>query len=150
MAGIGWAVAAGAVVAVAMAATGSAETGAGTIRVTDVQREYKRVDSGRPGQGAGDLEIIRTALYNKRLSSRAIGHSQLLCTMIDRRTRSCNGTYFLPKGKIVVSGVIGLRLLYELAVVGGTGLYDNARGTLTATVTSRSPRREILLFRLVG
>ena len=45
---------------------------------------------------------------------------------------------------------IGTRLLYQIAVVGGTGLYDNARGSLTVTSTGLHPRREILLFRLAG
>jgi hypothetical protein len=49
----------------------------------------------------------------------------------------------------MVGGVIGSRLFFELAVVGGTGLYDNARGTLTATYLGGSPSKEFLLFRLV-
>ena len=74
----------------------------------------------------------------------------MLCSFIDRRLRTCNGTYSLPRGKLVVSGVISSRLLYDIAVVGGTGLYDNARGMLTVTATSFKPRHEILLFRLSG
>jgi hypothetical protein len=35
-------------------------------------------------------------------------------------------------------------------VLGGTGLYDNARGTMTSTRIRRKPLREFLLFRLVG
>jgi hypothetical protein len=74
-----------------------------------------------------------------------------MCTFFDVRERSCSGTYFLPKGTLVVSGVIQSRLLYAVAVVGGTGLYDNARGTLTVTSTGLRPqRREVLLFRLAG
>jgi hypothetical protein len=65
-------------------------------------------------------------------------------------SRLCQGTYFLPKGKLVVSGSILFRQVFELAVVGGTGLYDNARGTLTSTRTSKKPYREFLLFRLAG
>ena len=45
--------------------------------------------------------------------------------------------------------MIGSRLLYELPVVGGTGLYANARGSLVVTVRAMSPRREILTFRLL-
>jgi hypothetical protein len=46
--------------------------------------------------------------------------------------------------------VIGTRLLYETAIVGGTGLYDNARGSLVVTTTALHPRRQILVFRLSG
>ena len=49
----------------------------------------------------------------------------------------------------MVGGVIGSRLFYELAVLGGTGLYNNVRGTMTATNLGGSPAQEFLLFRLV-
>jgi len=38
---------------------------------------------------------------------------------------------------------------HELAVIGGTGLYDNVRGTVTSTLLSRNPERDLLVFRLV-
>ena len=66
------------------------------------------------------------------------------------RARGCRGTYTLPKGKLVVGGSLLYRQFYELAVLGGTGLYDNARGTLTVTRTHRNPARHPLVFRLVG
>jgi hypothetical protein len=62
----------------------------------------------------------------------------------------CRGTYVLPKGKLVVGGSISYRSFYELAVLGGTGLFDNARGTLTVTRTNRRPVRDLVVFRLVG
>jgi hypothetical protein len=122
----------------------------GVIRVTDRQVEYRRVDSGPPGTGPGDVELLTVRLYNPSIRERPIGHAELVCTFLDRRTRNCNGTYFLPRGKIVVGGVIGSRLIFEVAVLGGTGLYDNARGTLTVTATAQRPRRNILLFRLLA
>ncbi len=56
----------------------------------------------------------------------------------------------LPRGTIETAGLLRTRLFYTHAVVGGTGLFDNARGTVTVTAKSVSPRREILLFRLTG
>jgi hypothetical protein len=56
----------------------------------------------------------------------------------------------LPRGSIETAGVLSSRLIYTHAVVGGTGLFDNARGTLTVTAKTLTPRREILLFRLTG
>ena len=74
-----------------------------------------------------------------------------LCTFVDSgRSRSCRGTYILPKGKLVVGGSLLYRQFYDLAVLGGTGLYDNARGTLTVTRTGRNPVRNAIDFRLVG
>ena len=74
----------------------------------------------------------------------------MLCTTVSSSNQSCSATYFLPQGEIVVQGVIGSRLIYAMAVVGGTGLYDNVRGSLTVTSLKRSPSvRELLVFRLV-
>jgi hypothetical protein len=132
------------------AAASTAATGPSTIRITDVQLRLKEVDQGADGSGAGDMEIARLRLYNPSVTQRAIGRGDLLCTYLDRKTRLCNGTYSLPRGKLVVNGIISTRLLYQLAIVGGTGLYDNARGTLFATATSFKPRKEVLTFRLSG
>ena len=74
----------------------------------------------------------------------------MLCTTVSSSNQNCSATYFLPQGEIVVQGVIGSRLIYAMAVVGGTGLYDNVRGSLTVTSLKRSPSvRELLVFRLV-
>ena len=119
----------------------------GTIRITTREVAHRVMDQGRRGRGPGDLEISRTLLYNKGLTPRAIGHGEIVCTFTGRRSRVCNGTYFLPRGKIVVAGALVYRQFYELAVLGGTGLYNNVQGSLTVTTTR--PRRDILTFRLV-
>jgi hypothetical protein len=129
-----------------LALAGAAQ--ASTIRITDRELTYRRFDEGPRGAGAGDVEIAWLALYNRRITARALGHAELLCTVMTGRSRTCTTTYFLPKGKLVVQGVIGSRLLYELPVVGGTGIYAGARGTLFVTARNVSPREEILLFRL--
>jgi hypothetical protein len=121
----------------------------GTIRITDAQRQHSRIDVGPEGRSHGDVDIYRSLLYNKRLQARPLGHADMVCTTITASTQNCNATYFLPRGQLVVSGVISSRLIYILAVVGGTDYYNNARGTLTVTSLHRSPTRELLLFRLV-
>jgi hypothetical protein len=121
----------------------------GTIRITTREVAHRIMDQGRPGRGPGDIEIIRTLLYNKGLTPRAIGHGEVVCTFTGRRSRVCNGTYFLPRGKIVVAGALVFRQFYEFAVLGGTGLYNNVQGSLTVTTTTPKPRRDILTFRLV-
>ena len=128
-----------------------AATGPATIRITNVQDTVFRVDVGARGKSPGDMEIIRQRLFNQRLTTRSIGRSELICTFVDRRrSRVCRGTYFLPKGRIVVGGSLLYRQFYELAVLGGTGLYDNARGTLVVTRMAVHPVRDRMVFRLVG
>jgi len=122
----------------------------GPIRITSREVSYERVDIGKPGTSPGDLEIIRQTLFNRRVTSKPIGHADLVCTFVDKQARSCRGTYFLPRGRLVVGGSLLYRQFYELAVLGGTGVYNNAHGTLTVTRTATGPTREIVLFRLVG
>ena len=93
-------------------------------------------------------------LFNRRITTRALGHEELLCTYLGRGgvlgggSRSCTITFYLPEGRLVVAGAVHNLLLFTLPVVGGTGIYDNVGGTLTATFLGASPIRQLLLFRL--
>lgn len=126
-----------------------AATGPATIRITSRETSRVRVNVGLPGR-MGDTEIVRQNLFNRRIKPAPIGHSEYVCTFTTETTRACTVTIFLPKGRLVAGGSIQYQELYELAVLGGTRLYDNARGTLTVIRTTRRPRRQILLFRLTG
>jgi hypothetical protein len=134
-------------VTVALAPPSNGLTRPGTIRITDHEIKHTRVDLGERGPSAGDLDVGRSLLYNKGITPKPIGHSELLCTATGNKTSNCSGTYFLPNGRIVAGGIIGSNLIYELAVLGGTGIYDNVRGTLT--VTSLGHGQNLLVFRLV-
>jgi hypothetical protein len=134
--------------AAALAGTAAGATPPAQIRITDTQTSYDLVNA-RLHPTAGSIEIVKQRLFNPS-AAKPIGTAVLACTFLDRRTRNCTGTYVLPRGSLTVAGVIDTRLLYEIAIVGGTGLYDNARGSLTVTSTHLRPRREVLLFRLTG
>jgi hypothetical protein len=127
-----------------------AATGPAQIRITTKQVRYVRVDNGRSGRSPGDMEVIAHLLYNRRITPKALGHSEFVCTFTLDISRSCRATFFLPRGTLVAGGSLRFRQIYQLAVLGGTGLYDNARGTLTVTRLRKSPRRDLFLFRLVG
>jgi len=126
-----------------------AYTKPGAIRITDVQQRHTFVDLGPGGRSPGDIDVYRSLLYNLRIQAKPLGHAEMVCTTITATSQHCDATYFLPRGELVVAGVITSRLIYILAVVGGTEYYNNARGTLTVTSLHRSPARELLLFRLV-
>jgi hypothetical protein len=121
----------------------------GTVTITDSQVRHAHVDVGRDGPSPGDVDVYNLLLYNKRITARSLGRGEMVCIAIGAKGQSCNATYFLPQGEIVVQGVIFSRLIYELAVIGGTGLYNNVRGSLTVTSLRRKPSRELLVFRLV-
>ena len=116
------------------------------ITTRSVERNY--VDRGAPGHSAGDLVIMRQLLFNRGITPKAIGRSDLVCTYTTRSQRQCMGTFTLPRGKIVVSGTMTYPQFGELAVIGGTRLYDNIRGSMTVTLIKRKPHRELLVFRL--
>jgi hypothetical protein len=130
----------------------SAATGPEFIRITDRQFAYTRVDTGVRGRSPGDQEIIFDKLFNRRITKRSIGSARFICTFTAPRTRICTATFSLPKGELVATGTVRFREFYDLAIVGGTGLYNDARGTLTIIRTTHSPRpiRELLYFRLAG
>jgi hypothetical protein len=142
-----------AAVALALLAAGAyavtdsqAATGPATIRISDQQRADTTL-----GSGLGAREIVRGGLYQRGRPRRPLGSSVLLCTYVGRSQRFCTAIFTLPKGTIVASGSVGeSRLLYQLAIDGGTQLYDNARGTLTATTYSLRPRCTVLTFTLTG
>ena len=128
----------------------AAGTGPATIRVIDRQFGYTRVDVGRHGLSPGDSEVITTRIFNRKITDRPIGSGRSICTFTNGLNRTCIATITLPKGQLVASGGVRYRQFYHLAVIGGTGLYDNARGTMTVIRTTRRPTREILYFRLSG
>jgi hypothetical protein len=122
----------------------------GTISVTDQELRHAHIDLGPPGPSVGDLDVYTSLVYNKRITPRAIGRGTMSCIAVSLSSQNCSATYALPRGEIVAEGVIGSRLIYQMAVVGGTGLYNNVRGSLTVTSLHRKrPSRELLVFRLV-
>ena len=143
----------GALAALALA-TGSVTSGSseltapGKITLTTRQISMSFNDTGSRGRGPGDLVLIRELLYNKGIRKAPIGHSEMVCTYTGKRWQQCSGTYFLPRGKLVVAGSLRYREFFKLAVIGGTDLYDNVNGSVSATMYSRNPRRSILIFRL--
>ena len=122
----------------------------GTIRITARDLDVDLDNRGPAGRSSGDVLLIQQLLYNKGITKQAIGRSNIVCTYTDRRFRQCNGTYSLPKGKIVVAGSMRYRGFFKLAVVGGTDFYNNVRGSVSGTLIGRGPRREVLVFRLVA
>jgi hypothetical protein len=133
---------------------GSELTRPGVIRITNRELAREFVDLAALGPTAGDQLVVSSLLFNRRITSSALGHEELLCTYLGRGgvlgggSRSCTMTFFLPEGKLVVAGAVHNLMLFTLPVVGGTGIYDNVGGTLTATFLGANPIRQLLLFRL--
>jgi hypothetical protein len=131
----------------ALAADRSVEsTGKAVVRLTD--KQIRITNFGGDATGGG--YIARMTLYGSSSATRPIGHAVITCMHVGSGEQTCQGSYALPRGTLETSGILRTRLFYTQAIIGGTGLFDNARGTLTVTARNLSPRREILLFRLTG
>jgi hypothetical protein len=128
---------------------GSSSVSPGLIRLTSKEISRRVINNGAASRGPGDVVVIRQLLYNKGIRKAPIGHTDMVCTYTGNRFRQCNGTYTLPRGKLIVSGSVRYWEFYKLAIVGGTDLYADVRGSETATLYARGPRKEILVFRLV-
>ena len=140
--------AAATVAAAAMVPSAPALNKPGTVTISAATKAHTYIDAGAHGRSPGDVDIYRLVLYNKRIQAKPLGHGEMVCTTVTGSTQNCDATYFLPRGELVVAGVISSRLIYVLAVVGGTDLYNNVRGTLTVTSLRRAPARDLLVFRL--
>jgi hypothetical protein len=144
------AVAGAAAMAIATSSGADAGTGPAQIKITNTLVQSAFVNVGSAARGPGDQEIYAGRLYNRRITTKPIGRSEQQCTYSFSGVRNCRGTFTLPKGKLMVGGTLRYTELYQLAVLGGTGLYDNARGTVTVTRLGRRPTRELVVFRLTG
>jgi hypothetical protein len=135
---------------IAVTQQADARTGPSRINVTSQEKRFHRVDVGRPGLSPGDMELSWYTLYNRRITPRPIGRYEMVCTFTFPPWRSCRVTYFFKGGTLVAGGPMRFRQLYEFAVLGGTQLYDDARGTMRVTRIDRRPRRDRVSFRLIG
>lgn len=112
------------------AATSSAATrpseGERTLRVETTQTAFN---------AAGSSYTITSDSFR---DGKQVGSNQIACDLTGPGTRAlCTSAHLLPKGEIVAAGSITTPPrpsdTYTVAIVGGTGAYANARGTLEVT-----------------
>src|SRR5262245_40854997 len=93
-----------AAIGVSSVLAGSNLTRPGVVRITNKELTREFVDVGKPGQSTGDLLVTTALLYNRRLTSRPLGHEEGMCTYLGRGqvlgggTRNCQLTFYLPQG----------------------------------------------------
>jgi Dirigent-like protein len=120
----------------------------GTLELVQRDREtrFHLVDAS-PRQGErgtptpGDVAVLSGVLRNS--AGRRVGRVQACFTTVSRGRRysgEATGTFSLRGGDVMVQGRVGDSRVDRLAVVGGTGVYAGARGTMAAR-TSRDDTR---------
>jgi hypothetical protein len=102
----------------------------GTFKLID--RAPKARNPGNPRLSVGDAFVYSSPLFNE--AKQRIGNIHVSCAVtrggtFGRARGQCNGTYDLRDGTLAISAV--MRGVPRIAVVGGTGAYEGARGSIT-------------------
>jgi hypothetical protein len=126
--------------------TASADT---TMSLFAHDNTQYRVDLGPRGPGPGDQFIFAGDLFDRPGGMFMGTHGGSCTTLTGNETSgqtACNGVFNLADGQLVVQGVADTASFIRgdtipVSVVGGTGIYQNARGTGTAQVPPDVPNQ---------
>jgi hypothetical protein len=103
-----------------------------TIRTKSKLEHAAAVDNAPTGDSPGDRLVFTEKLLDSR--GRIIGHDAADCVRLFDARSLCTGTYILPEGQLMVQLLqpkFTGTLTYTQAIIGGTGRYAAARGTVT-------------------
>jgi len=134
---------------VAGAAATSGLSGPRASHVIEHANSDTVIDTGAHGDTSGDLLTFHNPVFNEA-DARQAGHDQgqSIREAPKRGTWECQWTTFLAGGQITVEGPFYDTRMSVLAVTGGTGNFNNARGTMQ--LKSRSGGTEFdFIFHLI-
>jgi hypothetical protein len=112
----------------------TAQTAPATLEVVQLERDTRGgfVDNPpRRRESAGDVFTVRGPLRDA--AGERVGSADAVFTQTGRRSARGGGTFTLADGSIEVSGRLGGSGTDTLAIVGGTGAYANATGSVRIT-----------------
>jgi NADPH:quinone reductase-like Zn-dependent oxidoreductase len=126
------------VAAVTLVGGFSVASSAGSVGVAAIHL-YERsgptifVNNAQKGKklGPGGVVVYANPVFDRY--GKRVGTDHAICTVLSTTQSQCDATLALPKGQIVTHGLEGSKSRFEVAVIGGTGFYAGARGTMTAT-----------------
>ena len=123
--------------ALLLAVTGSAQPQGRVVHV--IVHEVQFTDINHPPKkfSQGDEFVLRGKLFETRTSKKQIGSSGGSCVFVvaarHKSAAQCTNVFFLPEGKITAIGGVWFRSslqTFTVPIVGGTGAYNGAEGTL--------------------
>jgi hypothetical protein len=125
--------------------------GVATLRVFLRDTQQASLDLGSQGTGPGDQFIYSGDLFD-HAGGRKVGHTAGQCTTFSGNTTAagdvlCTATFMLDRGQITTQGLFDNAALFgrgqtvPWAIVGGTGIYHNARGDGTVQVPVDVPNQ---------
>jgi hypothetical protein len=116
-----------------MALAGNNITTPETLVLTETNLKGHFVDVGKPGFGPGDSFVFVSSLTDPADGSR-VGTVRGECSAQIGHWQTCQaGAFLVDRGEIFVSGVIQATdqlAAFDLAITGGTGEFDNVRGSV--------------------
>ena len=122
-------------VALMLAVTGSAQTQGRVFHVIVHEVQFTDVDHPPKKFSQGDEFVFRGKLFDT--SKKHIGSSGGSCVFVvaarHKSAAQCTNVFFLPEGKITAIGGVWYRpelQTFAVPIVGGTGAYNGAEGTL--------------------
>jgi hypothetical protein len=121
-----------------------------TLTFLEHDTQQTMVDLGDPGPGPGDQFLFAGDLFD-HAGGTNIGHAAGHCTTLSGDATNgdvvCQGTFVLAGGQIAIQGLADTAALFgtgtpgDVAIVGGTGIYANARGDGTVQVPPDVPNQ---------
>jgi hypothetical protein len=116
-----------------MALAGNNITTPETLVLTETTLKDRSVDIGKPGFGPGDVFLFVSSLTDPADGSR-VATVRGQCTVQIGFSQMCQaGAFLVDRGQIFVSGVIQATdqpTAFDLAITGGTGEFENVRGSV--------------------
>jgi len=131
-------------------ATGTRIAQEETIVLTDVITASRIVDAGNPGTfSVGDLVAIRARLDDG--AGTKVGNDRTNCVSNKGSTFVCTAEYTIEgRGDITAQWVQDFSSIARVtgAITGGTGEYENVRGSIEIAFASGSPEQDLTLHLL--
>jgi hypothetical protein len=108
-----------------------ASSGVASLRFYERPGSTHVIDNAPKGRkaGRGDIILFVNPVFDRQGTQ--VGTDRGVCTMYSAGESQCDATLALPKGQIVTHGLQGAKTGFDVAVIGGTGAYAGARGTMT-------------------
>lgn len=101
------------------------------LHVIDHSSQEAFLDVPPAGTSLGDQFYFNDPVFDAS-NVKQIGTDQGICfSMVRNHANECHWTTYLPEGQITVEGPFDFPADSTLAILGGTGSYQNARGTMT-------------------
>jgi hypothetical protein len=130
-----------------MALAGNNITTPETLVLTETNLKGRSIDVGKPGFGPGDSFIFVDSLTDPADGSR-VGTVRGQCTIQIGQWQTCQvGGFLNGRGEIFVSGVAPNThqpVAQDYAITGGTGEFENVRGSVHVDPTSNTEQTTTL------